>query len=98
MCQPDGLLFLTDKDGKLNLVIIEIKLAHCFDAYFQLYELYLPVVDFYYKNNHGGLSNIYCLEVVKFYDSTLPMPRRPVLSPEETRLVLNEFCVKIWTP
>lgn len=90
ICQPDGILFHPNKN---ELIIIEIKLMHCADAFYQLFELYLPIIKFYYPS-YDSYST---LEIVKFYDCALLMPAKVILSRDELNLTPEQFCVKIWT-
>lgn len=96
VCQPDGIL-LKQKDAKLIVTIIEVKLAHTADAYFQLFDLYLPILQRYY-GEHTPLLEFRMLEIVKFYDPNKVVPARVHLTPNENDLPPNEFCVKIWSP
>jgi hypothetical protein len=96
ICQPDGIL-LKLIDSKLIITIIEVKLAHTADAYFQLFDLYLPVLQHYYCE-HTPFVEFRLLEIVKFYDARKVSPARVHLTPNILDLPPNEFCVKIWTP
>ena len=62
-CQVDGLL------DAACLVVCEVKLRHTPEAYFQLFNLYLPVVQAAYPGRDLALC-----EVTKWYDSSTEFP------------------------
>lgn len=66
-CIPDGVAIST-RDPSL-LTIIEIKLRHTEDAWYQLNDLYLPVVRKALPNH-----KIQLLEICKFYDPAIKLP------------------------
>lgn len=67
-CQPDGILF----DWRLGtLTLVEIKLSHTPDAYYQLKELYSPVVSRVFSPKLWSFR--YC-EIVKWYDPSRQFP------------------------
>lgn len=72
-CQPDGLLLLP-RQGKI--IICEVKLRHTREAYYQLFELYLPVV----KHAFGPAWGYSCCEIVRWYDPAEPCPEPPVMA------------------
>lgn len=80
MCQPDGLLFDFFRG---RLTIIEIKLRHTSDAYYQLRQLYEPVIRILFPSS---LWDIRCCEVVKWYDPAIAFPGQVQLreNPEDT--------------
>jgi hypothetical protein len=90
-CQPDGILFVPDSN---KIVIVEIKRTHCIDAYYQLFELYLPVVKKHYGPNH----QYYGLEIVRWFDPDVRLPTHPMLCPDETKPFKDQLSVKIWKP
>lgn len=63
-CQPDGVLV-----EEKRIVIVEIKYHHTTDAWWQLWRLYRPVVQFLFKGRE-----VLCVEVVKWADMVLPFP------------------------
>lgn len=67
-CQPDGLLF--DLEAGL-LTIVEVKYQHTTDAWWQLRELYEPVVRKLFPQK---LWRIVVLEYVKWFDPSVPWP------------------------
>lgn len=87
-CQPDGLLFLADK-----IVLVEIKLAHCALAWWQLEHLYLPVVRHFY----GDRDYATC-EVVRWYDPAIAFPRQVTLLPDLRNASPTQFSVHICKP
>lgn len=91
-CQPDGLYI----DLRAGIVtIVEIKLKHTDAAWFQLHELYAPVVGRCFGT---ALWNLRFCEIVRWYDPSIPFPGRHYLRPriEETRP--GETGVVIWSP
>lgn len=67
-CQPDGLLF----DWRLGIItVLEIKLKHTAAAYYQLLELYAPVLA---KVFPARLWEFRFCEVVKWYDPATQFP------------------------
>jgi hypothetical protein len=87
--QPDG-LFIDVVAG--HIIIVEVKLKHTSDAWWQLAMKYLPLV----KELFGKEFSYSLLEVTKWHDpSTLfPVPYRMV--PRVHLLKPNEFGVHIW--
>lgn len=91
-CQPDGLHF----DFKKGIItIVEVKYCHTPDAYFQLKELYLPVVQAAFGTE---LWEYRLLEWVRWYDPVVNFPGRHFLRPELELVKDNEIGVKIWSP
>lgn len=67
---PDGVIFGTEGPGKpARLTIIEVKLRHTVDAWYQLHQLYLPVV----AEAFPGFR-IKVLEICKWYDPSVKLP------------------------
>lgn len=62
-CQPDGLLFDLPN---LTCVVTEMKLAHCDLSWWQLYHLYIPVLERAFP-----LIRFIGVEVVKWYDAAI---------------------------
>jgi hypothetical protein len=85
ICIPDGVLY---DPGRL--VIVEIKLRHCIDAWHHLRRLYAPVVSLAYQRP------VCCVEIVKYFDRNVkfPEPIKLIRSLEEA----TEGClgVLIW--
>jgi len=63
-CSPDAILLLPYN----NLIIVETKLTHVPDSYYQLKQLYEPVI-----RKHFGLVPKLC-SIVKSYDGATPYP------------------------
>lgn len=74
-CQPDGLII---QPRHRRIIITEIKLRHTQDAYFQLFDLYLPVV----MKTFGKEWRYGCVEIVRWYDPAEPTPEPPALCRE----------------
>lgn len=72
-CYPDGLLLKADRT-----VIIEIKVRHMPEAWWQLRELYSKVL-----SGYRGLP-LQVIEIVRTYDPAMPFP--------EPILLLSELC------
>lgn len=91
-CQPDGLLI----DIRFGLItVVEIKLRHTSDAWWQTRQLYLPVV----QRLFGTLMWEYnILEIVRWYDADTLFPERYKLCPEIGVLAIDKFGVHIWKP
>lgn len=90
-CQPDGLHFDFDRGV---ITIVEIKLKHTADAWWQTKLLYYRVLSLVFPE---PLWRYEFVEVVQWYDCATPFP-------EELRLVpapfmhSDKFKVHIWTP
>lgn len=69
-CQPDALLWLTPQD----IVIVEAKLTHTADAYWQLRLLYEPVL-----RAIEPAARIHLLEITRSFDPAVRMPEEMVL-------------------
>lgn len=89
-CQPDGLL-LDLYAGRI--VIVEIKYQHTPDAWWQVRQLYQPVV----RSAFGPDWDIRACEVVKWYDPAIGFPE-PVALAKDPALVRDTFGVHIWKP
>lgn len=70
-CQPDFLVFQPERG---RILIIEAKLRHCPEAYFQLRNLYAPLMRFLFPAWDIGLQ-----EVVRWYDRNEHFPGNHVL-------------------
>lgn len=88
VCIPDGLL--VDKD---EVVVVEIKLRHTMDAWFQLRQLYEPVIKKALRR-----ERIRLVEVCKWYvpETKFPEKYEPVQTMEEFLGSREEFGVVIW--
>ena len=85
-CQLDGIL--SRADG--SLVLLEVKYNHTPDAYFQLNNLYLPVVRKLYPTVDMALC-----EVVKWYDPATVFPSPVQLLPRIHEAKAGVFSVHI---
>lgn len=63
MCRPDGLITFFD-----SMVIVEIKVQHMPEAWWQLRKLYQPVLEAYTS------KVVRCLEICRSYDPAMPFP------------------------
>lgn len=86
--QPDGLLI----DLRSGLIIIvEIKLRHTSDAWWQTQMKYLPLL----KKLFGDDFSFGIMEVVKWYDPAVAFPVNYRMLPQIHYLRANEFGVHI---
>ncbi len=88
-CQPDGLLFLPE-EGKL--VLVEIKLKHCTEAWWQLKYKYLPVVEAIFPPDLWAIA---ICEVVKWFDPSTAFPEKVKLTPYVDKAPFDSFGVHI---
>lgn len=89
-CQPDGLVIRPD----LGIIWVhETKLRHTAEAWFQLMDLYLPILERIFPPK---LWSIRLVEVVRWFDPSVPFPGKYSLHPEFEDVKLNEVGVKIW--
>lgn len=86
-CSPDGLLF---KGSKIH--VLEMKLSHCEDAFYQLIKLYVPVVSNYFGSNF----TYHPIEVVRWYDAAKPFPVKPIIIHDIFGAEANRLSVRIW--
>ncbi len=92
ICQPDGLLF-DFENGVITLV--EIKLRHCTDAYWQLRKLYQPVLRCMFP---ASIWDIRCIEVVRWYDPCVVWPERHIMRENVCDSVRGVIGVHIYNP
>lgn len=85
-CQLDGILI---RPGA-GRVLVEAKYSHCPDAYFQLTNLYLPLMQHLYPGEPLALC-----EVVKWYDSAIAFPCAVTLLPRIHEARSGDFSVHI---
>lgn len=90
-CQPDG-FFIDYTAGRIS--IVEIKLRHTSGAWWQIRRLYEPVL----KHLFGPAWSFTPIEVVKWYDGTVPFPEFHGLSPDPRGLADGRFGVHIIKP
>ena len=91
-CQPDGLL-IDFHYGRIT--VVEIKLQHTSDAWWQVKWLYLPVL---YRAFDPQIWEFTWLEVVKWYDCSVNFPERVSLCPDVLSVEPGQFGVYIWKP
>lgn len=87
-CQPDALYFDLAAG---RIVILEVKYQHTSDAWWQLRQLYAPVLRSMFPYD---LWRIQCCEVVKWFDPATAFPERVEMVP--TPLDVKDFGVHIW--
>jgi len=93
-CQPDGLLF----DFELGILyVIEAKLAHTADSWWQLFWKYIPVVRMALCEP-DDLWQIATVEVTKWYDPAVRCPQQPRLYREIHLATPGEYGVHIYRP
>ena len=88
-CQPDGLLFLPYSG---QIIIVECKLKHTSDAWWQLKMLYLPVIA---KAFPEHLWKYGLCEVVRWYDPDVFFPEAIRLIPDVAKVGPKDFGVHI---
>lgn len=86
-CQTDGLLFTPEEK---KVLILEFKLKHTADAYFQIEEKYLPVLRRLFPK-----WIIATCEVVKWYDQCTAFPTEVKLRKRPEDTLPGEFGVHI---
>lgn len=91
-CQVDGLIFLPEI---LQVIIVEVKLHHTAQAWWQLERLYRPVLETIFLPGAWKMSS---LELVRFYDPMTPFPERPAMIPDVLMSEPGRFAVHIWNP
>ena len=91
-CQPDGLIF--DWSRRV-IVIVEIKLRHTPDAFWQVTNLYRPVLEHAF---HGRRWHFRQLEVVKWYDPSTYFPCDVTMVSDPLLTPRKGMGVHIWKP
>ena len=89
-CQPDGLLFMP-LEGKI--IIVECKLQHTSDAWWQLRWLYLPVVA---KAFPATFWDYGLCEVVKWFDPAVAFPEKVQMRENVADAGNNRIGCHIW--
>lgn len=89
-CQPDGLILSPERS---RIVVTEIKLRHCSEAWFQLFQLYIPVVQMLFPD-----WEVVGCEVVKWYDPSSVVPQAPKLRENPADALPGAFNVHIYAP
>lgn len=90
-CQPDGLIFFPEAG---RITIVEVKYQHTSDAWWQVRQLYQPVLASMFPEK---LWHFDACEVVKWYDPATLFPERIVLA-QEVGMKHPAFKVHIWRP
>ncbi len=89
-CQPDGLIY--GEDGR-QVTVVEIKLTHCELAWFQLFNLYLPVL----KAVDSGVDYL-PLEITTTFDCMVRMPGSCDLVEDVFDRPQGQLGVLVWRP
>ena len=88
-CQTDGIILDT---ASKRITLVEVKYSHTPQAYWQMENLYIPVLQAAFK----GLGYTFLtVEVVKWFDCAIQCPRRPVLRERIEDAKPGEFVVHI---
>jgi hypothetical protein len=81
---------------KGTVTIVEIKLKHTAHAWWQVRELYEPVVKHLFNNGKVHWAFAAC-EVVKWYDSDTVFPENLLLTPAIENIPPGHFGLHIWS-
>lgn len=90
-CQPDGLI-VDIKRGRI--VVVEVKLKHTSDAWWQVRRLYTPVVSHLF----GAEWQVEALEVVRWFDPFTAFPEQIEMCENPRGHWNGRFRVHIWKP
>lgn len=74
------------------MLLVEIKLKHTVEAFWQIENLYVPVIKTLFGCSGDQIATC---EVVKWYDPSVAYPRRPLLLEELERARPGAFNVHI---
>ena len=88
-CQPDGIICDVQAG---TITPVEVKLKHTEGSFWQLRELYLPVLQAVF----GPDWSYPLLTVVRWYDPFIPYPVEPALAPDPLALSEGGVNVHIW--
>lgn len=91
-CQTDGVL--VDPVARI-LTIVEVKYSHTELAWWQLFRLYLPVLERLFD---GYGYEFRCVEVCKWFDPAVRCPVQPRLREHLEDVKAGEFAVHIFNP
>ena len=91
-CQPDGLLFRPEQS---RIVLVETKLQHTPDAWWQLKHLYLPVIASMFPPDGWTYTLV---EVTKWYDPHTHFPEKVRMCEDVLTAEPGDFGVHIWIP
>lgn len=90
--QPDG-LFVDLLLGRIT--ILEFKLKHTTDAWWQLRRLYEPLIRFLFGER---LWHFACCEIVRWYDPAIRVPEQVTFIDDPRRLFANAYGIHIFSP
>lgn len=93
--QPDA--FLLDFPKGI-CTVVEIKYNHTTEAYFQLIDKYIPLLNHFFHYKEKGLWRFAPVEVVYWYDKAVDFPCQISLRDSIAKVKPNEFGVHIWRP
>lgn len=91
-CQPDALLF---QPFLGRIVVLEYKLSHNPDSWWQLRNLYEPVLS---RAFPPQLWQLVLCEVTKWYDPAISFPEKVSLAADPLSAAPGRFHVHIWKP
>lgn len=91
-CQPDGIL--VDPTHRV-VTIIEFKYQHTDAAWWQLFRLYLPVMQHLFTGRGFAFK---CLEICKWFDPSVKTQQAAVLCKTVDAVQPGAFGVHIWKP
>lgn len=90
-CQPDGIYF---NFPQLYVGIIELKLKHTAEAYWQIKNLYEPLLRKIFSEHFTFRA----IEMCKWFDGTDYFPCEPIMVNDLELFPKNGFGVHIWRP
>ena len=88
--QPDGLIVDFFKG---RITIIEIKLKHTTDAWWQTRRLYEPLVRYLFGERQWHYA---CCEVVRWYDPAIRVPEHVVFTDDPSKLYASAYGIHIF--
>lgn len=88
-CQPDGII-IELKRGRIT--VVEVKYSHTELAYYQLFDLYLPVLRALFPPQ---LWTFAAIEVCSRFDAAVALPVKPVMRKELLDAIPNAFNIHI---
>lgn len=88
-CQFDGLIL-----SETQVTLVEVKLSHTVDAFWQIENLYLPVLRVLFRPQSASIATC---EIVKWYDPSVAYPRKPFLLEDVAKARPGAFNVHILT-
>jgi len=91
-CQPDALLIDIERG---IITVIEVKYQHTSDAWYQVNQLYLPVLRRMFPSDLWEFKRC---EVVKWYDPATRFPEEVSLARDIEAIGTGKFGVHIWKP